>query len=562
MARVIPETLPISGRSASERVVLDAIRECVSDDWIVFQGYPYRRYTKEMRKKDSEFARNHPGHRQNPYDGEIDFLFFRPGSGFVVLEVKGGEIRHENGDWFQNGYRIFPVQQTTRNKFFIRDELNKRLLGTGSLKFAHAFCFPDAGKLEGDIPPSCVQNLVLLANDLRRLGTRIGEILEKEGEAYGHGNGPSTEDILQVLEPRFRYSVPLGVSFSVNAETFRKLEDEQYEFLRSVRDFPRLRIRAGAGAGTNAMACRLARDWAATGLRVGLFSYGTTLPDELLRLLDGGHEGITVAAFLDFCVRSVGTDMNLYRSTLRKDDSFWNDVLPAQWKEHVEKTGLRYDAIIVIEGHDFLPSAWDMFRAILAPKGRFYIFYDPKKNVYRRRMADIPNFDRPDLYLDRNCRTTRAICRELERLSGTEIRHYPDVPEGLPIEVLEAADEKGCLRLLKEFVAGLTARKAPPLHENLVILGSHSFRNSGIPGGMRCNSRYEVTDGYKPNKTASIPYYTFMKFEGAERPIVVLYGVDEKDERWSHPENVYTAMSCATHLVCIIRKTSPAATRS
>src|SRR6266480_4079087 len=80
MARIIPDRFP-TGRLHSERQVYEALC-ALSGDWTVLYsvGWQSKRYGRQG-------------------DGEADFLLLHS-KGFLVIEVKGGEIRLKQGKWF------------------------------------------------------------------------------------------------------------------------------------------------------------------------------------------------------------------------------------------------------------------------------------------------------------------------------------------------------------------------------------------------------------------------------------------------------------------------------
>lgn len=80
MARMFPRELP-ADTTWSEKRVHEAL-STLSDAWTVLWDVPI-----------GLFGNPRPGLRQ------IDFLLLHPKVGGVVLEVKGGEIRVENGEW-------------------------------------------------------------------------------------------------------------------------------------------------------------------------------------------------------------------------------------------------------------------------------------------------------------------------------------------------------------------------------------------------------------------------------------------------------------------------------
>ena len=82
---MIPVECDLTRRPMSERIVFDAIKKNLSDEWHVFHSFDY--VTRDLNRKR--------------WDGEIDFLLYHPQKGMLVIEVKGGAISYRNGQWYQ-----------------------------------------------------------------------------------------------------------------------------------------------------------------------------------------------------------------------------------------------------------------------------------------------------------------------------------------------------------------------------------------------------------------------------------------------------------------------------
>ena len=80
MARMFPSRFP-DGAPGSERKVYNALSK-LDGDWTVFHSVAWQ----GMR-----------GNRQG--DGEADFVVAHPAKGLFIIEVKGGNITLENGQW-------------------------------------------------------------------------------------------------------------------------------------------------------------------------------------------------------------------------------------------------------------------------------------------------------------------------------------------------------------------------------------------------------------------------------------------------------------------------------
>ena len=126
MPKMMPPDFDLEWSPVSEEIVFRAVQEYLPDDWYVLHSFHFTSDDPQGKKKD----------------GEIDFLFYNPAEGIVVMEVKGGAISYHDNQWYQDNRPIEPVKQTIRNKYFIVNLLSKALNRHVSLSVAHSVCFP------------------------------------------------------------------------------------------------------------------------------------------------------------------------------------------------------------------------------------------------------------------------------------------------------------------------------------------------------------------------------------------------------------------------------------
>ena len=82
-------------------------------------------------------------------DHEMDAVVAIPDVGVVCLEVKGGQVTCDAGEWRQHhrdgtSKRINPVEQARKGRYALRDyvERDPRWGSRGKIRWAHAVCFP------------------------------------------------------------------------------------------------------------------------------------------------------------------------------------------------------------------------------------------------------------------------------------------------------------------------------------------------------------------------------------------------------------------------------------
>lgn len=133
MATIYPDRIK-PGTSEAERRLHAAFRR-LSDDWTVFHSVAW------------QATRN-----GKPSDGEADFVMVHPSRGLIMLEVKGGGIRHEGGRWWSfNAKGRHPIRDPFEQATSSKHSLVRYLQGNGlpQLKAGHAVAFPDITKSSG-----------------------------------------------------------------------------------------------------------------------------------------------------------------------------------------------------------------------------------------------------------------------------------------------------------------------------------------------------------------------------------------------------------------------------
>ena len=147
-----PETAP-----RSEKTVFEQLSQ-LDDDFVVFHSVPWqgKRHGKQG-------------------DGEADFVVAHPNKGVLILEVKGGAIDIEDGQWIsqsRNGDRHKirnPFEQAADSKFKLREYLAEHVPRLrGGLRCGHAVAFPSI-EVTGDLSTDGPRSIVLDRNDLRDL---------------------------------------------------------------------------------------------------------------------------------------------------------------------------------------------------------------------------------------------------------------------------------------------------------------------------------------------------------------------------------------------------------
>ncbi|QGF25036.1 nuclease [Raineyella fluvialis] len=526
-AQLVPESPTYV--TESERLVGRRLVEQLPDGSVVFAGL---RFT-------------------GPYDHEVDFLCLIPGSGLVVVEVKGGSVYHAHGDWFVGAgatRRTFDIEQGLRNKYAVRDylECDERWRGRTRLRIEHVLVTPHTDWPDDFHAPGLERWQVIGKREMGRLGARLTELCALRG-----GGRIPTDDDIDVVRSilRGRHHPVEDVEADAEEREGRadRLTKEQAMLLDITRFVPRTEVRGCAGSGKTILALtqakQLARGHGDLGpQRVALVCYSIGLAEYFKREL--GRVGRKHRPDFVGTFHALGRQWGAPDGT-REDSDFWEHRLPEQMLELAE--GLpwheKYDAIIVDEGQDFADSWWPSLLAALRDEetGRLHVYSDEQQRVFQR-------FGRPPvtlvpLVLDHNLRNTKQIAETFLPLAGARMELRGD--DGPQVEFIPARTEDA-IEAADDQVERLLDEGWDPAHVMLLATGKRHpvqeerQREYGQEGYWR--TFWEGDDVF---------YGHVLGCKGLERRAVILC-LNEHGSRDRAKERLYVGLSRATDRLVVV----------
>jgi len=528
MAKMMPPIFDSDWSPASEEIVFRAVQENLSDDWYVFHSFHYISDDPKYKKRD----------------GEIDFLFYHPIEGIVVMEVKGGAISYRDNQWYQNDHPIKPEDQAKRNKYFVHKLLTEGLKRECTLKIAHAFCFPSCQGSQNW--PASVRGFVITADSLPQIELMLKAMLDDIFyRATAENPIPKEEDVLQILSPYLDFGTPISEETNNKAANKPfKLTDQQSSALDILEGFERLLIQGCAGAGKTVMAVKLAQRLSVRDKSVLLLCFNQLLAKHLQKQVEFFPK-IKAAAFFEFCIETIGIPEEQI-AKYRTNPRLYSEVLPQLLNKYLySRPDFCFDAIIVDEGQDFTMEAWDVISKLKVEGGEFFVFCDPEQNIFNDELA-LPDFGPLQIVLKKNCRNTKKIFEAMKPYGPRNAECSPTSPEGVAVRKFTG----NCRKLLESELNRLIVDEhiSP---EKIVILGAHSMNHTSIGDGFNVGGFPIVSLPVESSEKNCIRYYTYMKFKGCESEVVILLDVDTTDPRWD-TKGLYTAMSRATHQLVIL----------
>lgn len=410
MAKSYPPSLP-SGTPPSETRVWMALMK-LPDTWRVFHSVNWQGEANGRVR-----------------DGEADFVLVHPTAGIIVLEVKGGDVLVEDGQWYSIDHRENrhvikdPVEQAMVCKKMLLEYVKDGLGSDTFIPAAHAITLPEVPRAVA-LGANAPVELVMSQIELREPEKFLLALARRGGDLVPIGE-ETADAITKVLAPKVvlrRKERDIVADVAARIATWT---DEQIAYLDDLAENNRQLIVGGAGTGKTVLAKEKARRLAAEGKQVLLTCFNNPLADYMAAELDGAP-GLTVDNFhglvRDLAARAGEVvpeeKAEEYKFPVVPSQEFWDSESADLLVAAAGALGLRFDAIVVDEGQDFAPEWFLALEFLLADafSSPFYVFADRNQAVYRDSWE--PPFEGRTFRLRRNVRNTNPIAERVSALAG------------------------------------------------------------------------------------------------------------------------------------------------
>ncbi len=524
MAHLHPRQ-PRSDCSPAERRVFSSLAR-LPDSWRVFHSVAWQ-----------SLRNGAPG------DGEADFVLAHPEHGLIVLEVKGGGIDVQAGQWFStdgNGkqYAIKdPFVQATDSKHSLTAYLRNARPAVGAIPAGHCAAFPNL-RDPRSLGPVTPAELILDRGDLERIEPGLRRVSE-HWRLRARVSDDDLDALTNLLAPTVAFRPLIADQVADAKVRLRDLTGEQMGVLDSLRRNRRAIIHGEAGTGKTVLAVERARRLRQDGFRVLLTCFNEPLGQRLATEF-AGDAGMTVSHFHGVC-RTLAERAGLDVRTGDVLSRWYDEELPALLMTAADRLGFKVDAIVVDEGQDFAPGWWTALQLLLEDpdKGPLYVFADAQQAIYREDWE--PPFDEPAFDLSVNCRNTLPIAR---RVSAVLDRRPSTLGAGGPQpEFLEAATPEEVEDQLRGVLHRLLHLEGLR-REQIVVLSDRRLFVDGLIGKEFAGTRL-----VRPGEEGIVAE-TIHRFKGleADAAVVILKEISKARER----SLAYIGMSRAVgHLVVI-----------
>ncbi len=513
-----------------ENEVLKALRNQLPDDWVVM---PSVKWTLE----------------KNGYvrDGEADFVVLAPGSGMVILEVKGskefmvddeGVWRRKQADDTWIALKESPPEQALRNMHDLVGVLkarNKWQEFPG--RFAYVVVYPqgEAKSLPGMFDESTIST----RRHMSQLASRLRNALEKRG---GSDRGASftlsvVESIIDFLKERKFHvqKVDTGEDVASDASRIEQLTRQQFASLKGLFQLPRVAVIGPAGSGKTVLAIWRLQALIDQGQQAIYVCYNRALA-ESLRLRNPDHANYiwnVDKLFMDFCQES---------KSMAGQDHYHRELLPSMVMDKAASLP-KYDAILVDEGQDF--SEWQIaaLQDLLAEDGAWAFFADWKQDLYGAGKGT-PIGAEVVFHLHYNCRNTKLINDTSNKFLDTKIESMEGIPLGMRPHIESSGDQaKRAWELARQWSGdGSMAILSPYKLEN------SSMKNQASGHGLRLS-----TDIGDLGKKDTVFFSTIKSFKGIEASSIIVVDLAIPGEHVAFTsEDLYVACTRATTRLALL----------
>jgi hypothetical protein len=502
MAPFIPPRPLHFNDSCGEQLVFESLAK-LPDRYTVFHSLRWVAHPSTLRSQSGV--------------GEGDFVLLDSERGLLVLEVKGGLIRHTGRRWFQMNRRTQvekeiedPEKQASRTVYHLMDVLAARLHPPDTCRVFHAVWFPDQTVPRSFLPPNYVPEMVFDESSLANPEWAIKEVFSFWEQTYGTSrlSASAQKTIVNILAPEVGAAVSMRWAFKCREQEFLRLTQEQSRILEFLDEQPTATIQGGAGTGKTLLALEKARRLAGSGGTVLFLCYNSALK----KFLSSFHalRGVDFHTFHSLAARLV----NVACASAEELEAAVLDRLTDPRFE------LPYEHVLIDEGQDFEDDWIDSLHS--ATRGHFYIFFDRNQLVQQSRIPGWVDRAECRLTLSQNCRNTVQIARLSSRVMMGRVIGEERMPTG-PGAVFHSCSYPGAsINDVQSVIAKWMTEGYEP--SDIALLTAKTLESTSL-GSISSIGPWRVAEDITKG---CITWNTARRFKGLEAKAVLLVDVDIK----------------------------------
>ncbi|MCX6119262.1 MAG: NERD domain-containing protein [Proteobacteria bacterium] len=561
MAIIFPDVNRISvvfASSAEETVYQLSVG--LPDPWRVYYSC-----TLSMKESDSGIK-----------EGEIDFVFYHPSYGVIVVEVKGGRISLDGatGQFYsvnRNG-RSFAIRNPFQQAIQFRNRFVRFLRGHDiNVPVSHAVCFPQVD--ENEFPPHVNIEPATLLGRVRL--QNLAESLEKIVKSFHSSDFLKFQDVSNRLDDLLVGSTfksrPLLREYMDEQEAKVTEMDQMHESLVSpFTAVQRLGVEGEAGTGKTLLATSLATTFINEGKKVLMLVASPLLASHIRGTV---NDGIEVSTFQELA-GSYGVNLLVAPSDAVKAGDDWIQYeAPERLRQAIEKKSGRYDVLLIDEAQDVQPFWWVALEALLLNRetSKLYVFFDRDQGVFgggegahEFRPEDVLPVPTNYVVLSKNYRNTSEIVQFARPFKRGQNRMAVSDRPGYQPNLLTYKNTEEALSQLNHLVHRLHFDHGISENE-IVILSARApeSRESILAGQDKIGGLKMVRvtpDAVRNGRLANdgeIGVATIASFKGLESKIVIVVNLSEHKMGVENPimsSLVYVAFTRAKHMLYVFSR--------
>ncbi len=552
MARLIPKINPDEIENDGERQLAKSLISQLGAEVEVYHSF---RWLSETNRGTLQ-------------EGECDFVVLDPENGMLFIEVKGGTLLYnqDKDTWERiterggrHALKKSPFDQCSRNMFKLLERVEKErpFIGRGKLPFTfgYAVAFPHS-RYEGTLPMGIHRDLLLDDSKCEDLKRSIQVIFDRwRRDAHPPLGTSEMDGVRTALFPKFGILPVLWRQVEDQEERLRRLTDMQRQLLEFMSQRKLAAICGVAGSGKTILAMAKAQELARAGMRTLFLCFNKPLKEWIKKVIQDDSDGNLMVnnyhgLALHLCSKA---EIEFWNDEEGETPaSFWDEEVPERLMNALSLLGDedKFDAIIVDEGQDFRDLWWTSMDSLFRDpenKGCYYVFYDPKQNVFSTSGSLPAELDEP-FNLPVNCRNTVKIAKHCADLIGIEPSVRDGAPAGDDPEMLQSPDFKAAFRLAAKKVNEWCQAGKGGLKPSQVAVLAPSSAKENCPdqfGSVPVTTKF---DAWRADEGVLLS--SAKRFKGLEADaVVIIYLPSDKPEAISEQ---YVARSRAKHLLVVI----------
>lgn len=490
---------------------------------------------------------------------EVDFIIAKPNRYVIILEVKGGVLKFENNQWYQNSRPLNkdPELQVSSNCHALVKKYNQL---SRHIPFVWMLCFPDCEiSTNAELPTNLTPYHILDRNGLFDVSKSIRLCIENLVHTAETGNlrDYAYKNFKTDLLRGIGMVRTLGTTIKYQEEKFVQLTSSQLNLINAIEENKKIIIHGAAGTGKTIVAKQMALNLFDQGYSVLFLCFNRLLANKIrdsLNLRKVEKQLFQVTTYHSIAREIIsGHDTEWWEEHSKSSEEFWTLDLPSKLDELLDSHELaKYDVLIIDEGQDFKEFWFETLFKLCKSDARRYIFLDSMQNIFGH-YSEVPNENSYFRYrLTENLRNTKSIVRFINQRAEAEVKVADQSPEGDAVVQIECQNNVELVKSIKNVVEDLVTNQSISTSQILILI-SGAKTDSPI-SDVKKIGKYALKslDRRARFEKGTIHYTNIKTFKGLEQDILIILE-DIPASNSNYKQLFYTQASRAKHGLYVIK---------